>query len=101
MFEVMTNDKVIEAWAAGKTSRNQRNTLLADGAGALFSYGLKIGQRSDAGVCVVGDFTAGGGGYHSQTTSCHVGRAKRVPGVTVMHPLVWVESPLSNVEIPF
>jgi len=100
MFKIMTNDKVIEAWAAGNTARNHKNTLLADGAGALFSYGLKIGQRSDAGVCVVGDYTAGGGGYHSQTTSCHVGRAKRVSGACVMHAKVWQASPFSF-ELPF
>ena len=49
----------------------------------------------------MGDYTAPAGGFKSVTTSCHVGRAKRVPGVTVMHPLVWVDSPLSNEEIPF
>ena len=31
----------------------------------------------------------------------HVGRAKRVQGACVMHPVVWVDSPLSNEEIPF
>jgi hypothetical protein len=100
MFKIMTNDQVVKAWAAGNTARNHRNTLIADGAGALFSYGLKIGQRSHAGVCIVGDYTAGGGGYHSQTTSCHVGRAKRVPGACVMHTKVWEASPFSF-EMPF
>jgi hypothetical protein len=49
----------------------------------------------------VGDYTAPGGGFKSVTTSCHVGRAKRVQGACVMHPVVWVDSPLSNEEIPF
>ena len=98
---ILTNSKVIEAWQHGVRAANHRGTLQCYSDGTLYSYGLHIGQRTPSGVCIVGDYTAPGGGFKSVTTSCHVGRAKRVPGVTVMHPLVWVDSPLSNEEIPF
>jgi hypothetical protein len=66
--------------------------------GSLWSYSLKIGQRTAAGVCVVADFMAPH--FRSQTTSCHVSRAKRYADV-VMHPLVWEQSPMSHpITIP-
>ena len=98
---ILTNNKVIEAWQRGERAANHRGTLQCYSDGTLYSYGLHIGQRTPSGVCIVGDYTAPGGGFKSVTTSCHVGRAKRVQGVTVMHPLVWRESPLSNEEIGF
>jgi len=98
---ILTNSKVIEACQHGQRAANHRGTLQCYSDGTLYSYGLHIGQRTPSGVCIVGDYTAPGGGFKSVTTSCHVGRAKRVQGVTVMHPLVWVDSPLSNEEIPF
>ena len=98
---ILTNNKVIEAWQRGERAANHRGTLQCYSDGTLYSYGLHIGQCTPSGVCIVGDYTAPGGGFKSVTTSCHVGRAKRVQGVTVMHPLVWVDSPLSNEEIPF
>ena len=101
MKRILKNNKVIEAWQGGKPAANHTGTLKCYSDGTLYSYGLHIGQRTPSGVCIVGDYTAPGGGFKSVTTSCHVGRAKRVPGVTVMHPLVWVDSPLSNEEIPF
>ena len=100
-MKTMTNDRVIEAWQRGECAINHRGTLKCYSDGTLYSYHLHIGRRTPAGVCIVGDYTAPGGGFHSVTTSCHVGRAKRVQGVTVMHPLVWADSPLSNEEIPF
>ena len=101
MKRILKNKQVIEAWQHGQRAANHRGTLQCYSDGTLYSYGLHIGQRTPSGVCIVGDYTAPGGGFKSVTTSCHVGRAKRVPGVTVMHPLVWVDSPLSNEEIPF
>ncbi len=96
---VLSNDNVISLWAEGREARNHKNTLKAID-GDLFSYNLKIGHRTEGGQCVVADFTAGGGSYHSQTTSCHVGRAKRYADM-VMHPMVWATSPLSKEEVPF
>ena len=101
MKRILKNNQVIEAWQHGQRAATHRGTLQCYSDGTLYSYGLHIGQRTPSGVCIVGDYPAPGGGFKSVTTSCHVGRAKRVPGVTVMHPLVWVDSPLSNEEIPF
>ena len=90
---------VVRAWKEGVDARNHKNTLLTID-GELFSYQLKIGSRTDAGVCVLADFMAGSGGFHSMTTSQHVSIAKRMADV-VMHPLVWATSPLSNEQVPF
>ena len=97
-MKITTNNQVIDAWAHGHDARNHRGTLVAR-AGELYSYQLKIGQRTTSGACIVADYTARGE-YHSQTTSCHVGRA-RVHADMVMHPKVWKTSPLSNEELPF
>ena len=98
-FPVVVNNMVIALWAEGRDARNHKSTLKAID-GNLYSYNLKIGHRTEGGQCVVADFTAGGGSYHSQTTSCHVGRAKRYADM-VMHPMVWATSPLSKEEVPF
>ena len=95
---VVSNDSVISLWIEGREARNHKNTLKAID-GDLFSYNVKIGRRTEGGQCVVVDYTAGGR-FLSQTTSCHVGRAKRRADM-VMHPLVWEASPLSKEEVPF
>lgn len=102
-----TNSKVVKLWASGspvstgtKVS-NHRETLIAYPDGTLFSYGLKIGHRNSVGVLIVGDYTASGGGFKSQTTSCHVGLAKRLTGATVFHSKVWETSPFHLPVIPF
>ena len=95
---VVSNDSVISLWIEGREARNHKNTLKAID-GDLFSYNVKIGRRTEGGQCVVVDYTAGGR-FLSQTTSCHVGRAKRHADM-VMHPLVWEASPLSKEEVPF
>ena len=98
------NEAVIESWVAGKKSSNHKRTLMSmprpDGCVELFSYNLKIGHRTRAGVCVVGDFTAPTGSFHSVTTSCHVNKAKRVAAM-VMHPKVWDVSPVSDLDLRF
>ena len=70
---VLTTDNlnVVRAWADGKNARNHRQSLKAVD-GNLYSYDLQIGARTKTGVCVVGDYTAGGNSFHSQTTSSHV-----------------------------
>ena len=90
-----TNEGVISAWKQGLFARNSRNTLHTDGD-RLYSYRLHIGTRLKSGATVLGDFTAGAGGYHSQTTSCHIGLAKRGGVDLVMHPRVWSTSPMSR-----
>jgi|10_taG_2_1085330.scaffolds.fasta_scaffold01203_15 hypothetical protein len=97
--EITKNLNVIRAWKEGKNARNHKNTLITLD-GELFSYRLKIGARTDAGVCVLADFMAATGGFRSMTTSQHVSLAKRTADM-VMHPLVWETSPLSSQEIPF
>ena len=94
-----TNEGVIDAWKCGEPARNSRGSLTTDGK-ALYSYGLKIGMRA-GGTCVVADYTAGTNSFESQTTSCHVGKARMVADL-VMHPRVWLTSPMSDYsEIPF
>ncbi len=78
---MIRNDSVVRAFAAGRPARSGR--LRTDGR-SLWSYDLKIAERTLAGV-VVGNFTSPGGGFHSQTTSKHVGLAKRVAD-TIMLP---------------
>ncbi len=97
--KITDNLNVVRAWREGKNARNHKNTLMTID-GELFSYRLKIGARTNTGVCVLGDFTSPGGSYHSMTTSCHVNLAKRMADM-VMHPLVWESSPLSKDEVPF
>ena len=96
-----TNQGVISAWKTGLSARNSRHTLHTDGE-RLYSYHLHIGTRLKSGATVLGDFTAPGGEYQSQTTSCHIGLAKRAGVDLVMHPMVWSTSPMSReAEIPF
>ena len=71
----MTNTQVVKAWAAGKAARAAN--LSTDGI-SLYSYRLQIGDTMLSGDKVVYDYTTNGShGYVSQTTSCHVGLAKR------------------------
>lgn len=68
----MTNENVIRAWINGR--RASAKNLSTDGSN-LYSYNLLIGTGAGS---VVLNHTSGGGSYHSQTTSCHVGLAKRL-----------------------
>jgi len=96
---VTDNLNVVRAWKEGKNARNHKSTFMTID-GELFSYRLKIGARTNAGVCVLANFRAATGGFHSMTTSQHVSIAKRAADM-VMHPLVWASSPLSYDELPF
>ena len=82
----MRNSQVIRHFAAGR--RAAAGNLQTDGR-SLWSYNLKIAQRTDEGI-VVGDFTAPGGDFHSMTTSKHVGMAKR-EAHTIMLPELFTE----------
>jgi hypothetical protein len=82
----MRNQDVIRSFAWGK--RAATPNLQTDGR-SLWSYNLKIAQRTPEGV-VVGDFTSPGGGFHSMTTSKHVGMAKR-EAHTIMLPELFTE----------
>jgi hypothetical protein len=103
-MEILKNEDLIQSWIEGHSQMtNHKRTLEVSTSGALWSYRLKIGQRTDAGICVIADYTAPKRQFRSVTTSTHVGLAKRLisrSGGLVMHPLVWKTSPLSE-EAPF
>jgi hypothetical protein len=104
MNRPVMNSKVIEAWIDGGAAKNHKGTLTALDTGELYSYNLKIGHRTKAGVCVLCEYNARTGSFRSQTTSTHVGLAKRLitrSGGLVMHPRVWDTSPLREEVIPF
>ncbi len=97
----LNNNGVIKAWQNGLSARNSRRTLTSvsypNGRAELFSYDLKIGERTPAGVMVIADFTAPAKGFRSMTTSCHVNLAKYQTGnPVIMNPLVWECSPMSE-----
>ena len=75
-----------KAFANGR--RAHAGNLYTDGR-SLWSYDLKIAQRTPEGI-VVGDFTTQGGCYYSVTTSKHVGYTKRIAD-TIMLPEIFSE----------
>ena len=79
----MRNKDVIRSFAWGK--RAAAPNLQTDGR-SLWSYDLKIAQRTPEGV-VVGDFTSPGGDFHSLTTSKHVGVATREAHTSILPEL--------------
>ena len=82
---MMRNDAVVRAFSRGQ--RAAAGNLSTDGR-SLYSYDLKIGERTLGGI-VVADFTSPGGHFVSMTTSKHVGLAKRVAD-TVMLPETFI-----------
>lgn len=87
------NCNVVRLWAAGGTACSWTHNLYSMEDGSLWSYNLKIGQRTEGGVCVVADYTAPAKEFRSVTTSSHVNRAKRYADM-VMNPKVWFHSPM-------
>jgi len=77
----MSNDKVIIAWREGRVASAPN---LSTVEGRLYSYNLLIGETTDKGVLVY-NYTSGGE-YISQTTSCHVGKARRAGEHTLVTP---------------
>ncbi len=70
----MKNEDVVRAWVDGRVASG--GNLMTDGR-KLYSYALCIGTTED-GYKEVRDYTAKGAyGFRSQTTSQHVGLAKR------------------------
>jgi len=80
--KTMRNSDVVRHWRFDRPA--SAANLFTDGEN-LFSYRLKIGFTTPNGTKVALDYTASGE-YHSQTTSCHVGLAKRRCD-EVMHPV--------------
>ena len=77
----MTNQSVIKSWLSGRLAGG--GNLFTDGI-KLYSYALLIGDKTGE---IIFDHTAGGGSFYSQTTSCHVGLAKRLAhGAEIVTP---------------
>jgi len=90
------NELVLEKWKDGESAASHNGALHTDGT-SLFSYNLKIGHRADSGTTIVGNFTSSFGAFASQTTSCHVGKARAIADHT-MHPVVFSNSEFKNNE---
>ena len=85
------NSEVIKSWHAGKKACNGRKSLWTDGKW-LYSYRLPIGYRTTNGICVLGNYTASGS-HRSQTTSCHIGKARSAISRDLFwHPAVFEAS---------
>ena len=79
------NSDVIALWLRGQQASSHTGNLSTDGK-KLFSYALVIGDTL-AGEKIALDYTASVGQFQSQTTSQHVGLAKReVAQCNIMHP---------------
>ena len=85
MSNKLDNNEVITAWLLGRQGSSHTGNLSTDGQ-RLFSYALCIGDTL-AGEKIALDYTASVGQFQSQTTSQHVGLAKReVANGNIMHP---------------
>jgi len=83
----MKNIQVISAWKSGQRghANNGRGALRTDG-NRLWSYALCIGRSDEEGNKILFDYTSKGGQPVSQTTSTHVGLAKRNSNAEIMRP---------------
>lgn len=63
-------------WARNQAAQSHTGNFWTNGK-ELYSYSLIIGDTMSDGTKVLRDHTAGGKWpYYSQTTSCHIGRAR-------------------------
>jgi hypothetical protein len=77
------NRVVVERWHASSSAESHTGSFHTDGS-KLYSYGLCIGDTSSDGKKFLKDYTAAGSyGFRSQTTSCHVGLARRYADVVL------------------
>ena len=72
----VTNSNVVQCWGYSQEANSHTGNLWTDG-NKLYSYRLCIGETLQDGKKLLHDYTSGGIEYYSQTTSCHVGRARR------------------------
>lgn len=73
----VSNRSVPHCWANGESVQSHTGNFYTDGT-KLYSYNLCIGDTTEKGVKVLRDYTARAKwGFQSQTTSCHVGFARR------------------------
>jgi hypothetical protein len=71
----MRNKDIVLAWIHGRAARTKSFSFTTDGK-FLRSYNLVIGYTNDLGQVFVLDYTSPDN-FQSQTTSTHVGLAKR------------------------
>jgi hypothetical protein len=76
----MRNENVAARWSYGRVGSTRH--LMTDGVN-LYSYQLKIGTTNPQGKKILFDYTSPGGDFRSQTTSCHVGLARRYADITL------------------
>ena len=78
MTAPVRNEVVVARWYEGDSGKNHQGSLTTDGQ-KLYSYSLQIGDTcAESGIKILRDYSAQGNwGYKSQTTSCHVGIARR------------------------
>ncbi len=85
MSNKLDNSEVVSSWLGSREGRSHTGNLSTDGQ-KLYSYALVIGDTL-AGEKIALDYTASVGQFQSQTTSQHVGLAKRqVAQCNIMHP---------------
>jgi len=72
-----SNSEIPRAWSVGQSAESHTGNFWTDGQ-RLYSYRLCIGDTCPStGTKILREHTAGGKHeYHSQTTSCHVGKAR-------------------------
>lgn len=70
-----TNNNIAYYWSKGQAAENHRGSFTTDGKN-IYSYRLMIGTTNEKNEKVLFNYTSGGMGYYSQTTSCHVGKAR-------------------------
>tara|TARA_B100000287_G_scaffold393818_1_gene407381 strand:- start:1874 stop:2155 length:282 start_codon:yes stop_codon:yes gene_type:complete len=80
------NNEVAKSWGSSRKATSHTGAYWTDGKD-LYSYNLRIGTTTKEGSKVLLDFTAGAGHYQSQTTSTHVGKARRYANA-IMSPSV-------------
>ena len=90
----LRNELVLDKWKKGEPANSHTGALCTNGRD-LFSYNLRIGYRSRGGQTILGDFTSPGGDFRSMTTSCHIGKARRIAD-HIMHPTVFENSEFKN-----
>lgn len=69
------NNEIPGLWVRGIAGENHTGSYWTDGQN-LYSYRLVIGETIQDGKKLLHEWTAMGLGFRSQTTSCHVGKAR-------------------------
>ena len=92
----MKNIDIITEWISNRPYSKRHKALSTDGQ-ILFSYGLIIGYTNKQGRKVAIDYTSTGGYMKSQTTSTHVGMAKRKADL-IRNPCI--EDDSAPIEVP-